>query len=699
MNKAVRKPSFSVATLTVCVLAVFGYLILCLTPWLPQPKANRLQSETAEFLRQGVHELIDWRVLDDEPFAEARRLDRPILLLIGAAWSREAREMDLHVFSDSDIQNFLQRNFVCIRVDVDASPRWASVYLPLSRVNLGTSLGFQLVYLKPDGTLYDFLGRRGSVDVQDPAGFLDEFVAARKAYGAKSEPTAPVSTQQQLEVDLLQKSDNVVPNRAGYVEYLKSKVDPVTGSFQGPGRSLRSSAIQMLLSVGEMGAADQALLPMLHSGVVDWLDGGFFRRSRRTDWTEVEFDKLAVQNGDMMRTTALKGTLSTDRFCERIAKNTFDALADQFCEYGLVSTARLGDETDTGRSARASYTAKDLRVFGGTGLLSSDEVVRAREMFHLRVEENPQMNIRVSDPLVFDDPVFSVILEKLRHHKEPVKVQYTRPALASVNGHVVATMLWCARLWNDPERLAKADHLFQQIGIFESGGDVTHNTIQVVGEPPYLGDYLAMADADLAHFLATGNEESLERGIRVMQRARKLFASDDLWLSTRPSSTTQGIVAPAVPEFVDGISEAQCAGAIRLTQAYGQLLRGGKWANEAGQFGESAFRLSQAFGSTAEELGLSVASYYLATLSVFDDTYAVAVGPDAVASANQLALRLPTRLVAPAVGLVRQDLQRRPAGIYVVRSKDVLGPLSVAEAAKEMGPVLDPQANPFAKTP
>ena len=48
-------------------------------------RVNRLAAATSPYLRQHADNPVDWWPWGDEAFAEAKRLDRPILLSVGYA--------------------------------------------------------------------------------------------------------------------------------------------------------------------------------------------------------------------------------------------------------------------------------------------------------------------------------------------------------------------------------------------------------------------------------------------------------------------------------------------------------------------------------------------------------------------------------------------------------------------------------------
>lgn len=681
MKGSVKSPGFSVVTLVCVVLGFFGLGLHLLLPMLPPQDANAMRLEADEYLRQGARQQIDWKLLNDRAFAEARRLQRPILLLMGIVGSRDGRLADGYLFTDQDVQSYLERNFVCIRVDLDAQPYWGSAILPVSRNRVGISPSFQIWYLDGEGKVFDFLGRESGVPLTDPVAFLDELARARRTY--EQHVNTDGESLQDAEVAIFESIRPTRPNLEQGIERLQGTIDPEYGGFPiGRTQSMRPHAIQALLYAGRLEAARLAIDPALRSGIVDWLDGGFFRRARERDWSNVEFDKLAVANAETMSALATYVQLTGDRFADRVAKNTFETLHGEFSRAGLVATARIGDEDARFRSSRSSFSARDLRAFWGSGLLTPKEAASAREFFGLKVETNPQMVLRVADPEVFGTEPFETILAKLRKNKSVVETRYSRNANAFVNATVTAAMYRVARLWGGRDRLAVADERFRSLTVFGTGSDVSHYAMQRVTDFPYLGDYLAVAEVCLERYLATGDEEAIQRGVAVILRAKTLFEGPYGW---KPTIDRAEALVPGtnLPEIVDGNTEALAPRAARLAMAYSRVLRGGDQAKEAAALAESALQLV-AYADLFLGFGPLVGGLIRACYDIEEDRYAVTVGPAAVDLAARLSRRAPTHLVMPAGKTARADFARKEIGIYVIEGSTITGPLSVDQAAGQL---------------
>jgi uncharacterized protein YyaL (SSP411 family) len=467
---------------------------------------------------------------------------------------------------------------------------------------------------------------------------------------------------------------------------LKSMIDQKNGGFPRRGsQPLTPQAWKYLLLANEPQALHMSLDPALHSPIVDMIDGGFFRGAQRPNWHYVTYDKLAVQNAEMAETLALAGAMTHTTLYTELARWTVGSLDGEFVKSnGLLATCREGDENDQDRSARSSFPPVELRQ------LLPDDADRAwvRKYLGLMVETNYQMT-----PYIADDAVLGAQRDRLNQIL-PRLNRTDRPATFSdgrgmcVNATVAARMEEIARLWNDTSLQSWSSSLFDLIDGSRSKDQVPHSLDPSRQAPDYLGDYLAYADAGLQDYLATGRVVSLQTGLAVLRRGLFLFhgAVPGEYVLAQP--TTSKLMPQDVdcPEVLDNVGESCTAKIIRLCDAYGRLLIGNLDKDGGGDLGLKLIRIAQAstelLAAAAPQLGADAAGYDCAALGIRDNRFAVTVGANAQELGNELFRQVPTKLVAPALGLVRADLQSRKPGIYVVDLATVTGPLSVDQAAR-----------------
>lgn len=677
-----RRTGFGVATLVLIAITAFGLLVKSLQPLLPLPRANLLSTETSDFLKQGSLAGVDWRLPSEETFAEALRTDKPILLLIGTDWSQLGRYADRQVFSDPEVQTFLAKRFVCVRVDGAAMPEWAYAYLPLRRQSIGLRTAFQIWVLDPNGELADYLSPNSIVGF-NAGRFLSSLVTAYNRIATRDPSDRPAGAMQKADLEAILSNAQSLPRVGDYVGRLEASIDSESGGFTSTGRQyLYPNAWRLLLESGREEAFDLAFAPVARSGVVDWLDGGFFRCGLTDTWSTIEVDKPAVLNAEMLQLCTYASIILKDRFMGLLAEQTWTSLTGEMVNaQGLVSACRKGDDGALYRSRRSSFSVRNMRELIQSGALSREDGHFATNELGLAVERNSQMLIRVESP---ETPIaqserFTSVLAKLRQAKSNARRNFNQSSYADVNGAVVAKLLWVARATGNKDKMVQAMDFFDRLWPFLAGDDVQHELARLRPGRPFLGDYASFIDACLADFLLSGRQTSYELGLRLLDRAWKLFRADSgLWFVTTPHASSPWPPDTVVPPILDLETESPQATMIRVLHVYGQMLCGDSSHDDlATRYAQEAVNIMMRYGSLAEDFNQMGASFMVAGKLVEDARTIYAVGPNALEKANALFARRPDLLVLPVVGDVRADLRSRQAGYYVSTQGEISGPLTL----------------------
>lgn len=694
-----RKPTFGLVILVLTILTISGIIAKEFKPLIPPGQPNSMVFESGEFMRQAAYQKVRWHPMNEKAFSEARRQSKPILLLIGTPWSRLGREYDARIFTDVDVAAMMERSFVCIRVDGSIDPYWMNAMAPISRPMIGAVADFQIWFLTPEGKPFDVMLFPSPNAPLDSAMLINRFLNAVRLLKASGYPNAPLTEKGAMHENDLAVLSNIetkgLPDFDAHDQNLSVSSSVKYGGFMSlpadssdPGfQRLLPNALRFLLVRHEYDKFRAAVDEALRSPYVDWIDGGFFLRSNSEDWKAPQYDKVAVHNAELMQVLALAGILTNDPYYEYLAKRTFDSLATEFMEHGLVRACRIGDEDKAGRSEHSSFPPRILRQLSVNDGI--DVYSWARTNLGLRVETNPKMVCMLSDPRIAETQraELETVLGQLKASTKDRPNEFAGDSLAEVNLVCASKMIYVSRLWGDRRRMDLATQLLDQCNDFLIGSDVVHGLGLVSTPSAYLGDYLSFADAALQDYLANGRVYSLQRGLRVLQRAKSLFqtTSAGVW-----SMSTEEPLIPncrQLPEIADTTHESCTARIIRLGNAYGRLLRDLSEKPDrtrtklASALAQDAYSAMERFSAIAETVGPSASGYYVASVGLLDNTHAFAVGPNAVEKANQLFRRVPSRLVAPCWGDVRPDLQRRKPGYYVVAGGSVTGPLSLDEAA------------------
>ncbi|HKR63503.1 MAG TPA: DUF255 domain-containing protein, partial [Thermoanaerobaculia bacterium] len=113
--------------------------------------ANHLSGSTSRYLQQHAKNPVDWYPWGPEPFALAKKLNKPVFLSIGYSTCWWCHVMNEESFSDPETAKLMNEAFVAIKVDREERPDIDSVYLAVARTLTGDAGWPNNVVLTPDG--------------------------------------------------------------------------------------------------------------------------------------------------------------------------------------------------------------------------------------------------------------------------------------------------------------------------------------------------------------------------------------------------------------------------------------------------------------------------------------------------------------------------------------------------------------------
>ncbi len=117
------------------------------------PLTNRMSQASTGYLSRAARQPVRWQPWGSEAFALAERLDRPVLLVVGADRCRPCAEMD-RVWDDPALASLVNALFVPVRVDRDERPDVAHRYGDVVRTLSGLD-GYPLtVFLTAGGAAF-----------------------------------------------------------------------------------------------------------------------------------------------------------------------------------------------------------------------------------------------------------------------------------------------------------------------------------------------------------------------------------------------------------------------------------------------------------------------------------------------------------------------------------------------------------------
>ncbi|MEM7751578.1 MAG: thioredoxin domain-containing protein, partial [Pseudomonadota bacterium] len=119
------------------LITTFIVILLALLNWVPAAtatekqgaKLNRLANEDSPYLRQHASNPVDWYPWGKAAFEKARKENKPILLSVGYSTCHWCHVMERESFSNKEIADVLNKNFVSIKVDRERRPEIDETYM------------------------------------------------------------------------------------------------------------------------------------------------------------------------------------------------------------------------------------------------------------------------------------------------------------------------------------------------------------------------------------------------------------------------------------------------------------------------------------------------------------------------------------------------------------------------------------------
>ena len=340
---------------------------------------NRLASATSPYLLQHADNPVDWWPWSDEAFAEARRLDVPVLLSVGYAACHWCHVMAHESFEDETTAALVNANLIAIKVDREERPDIDAVYMSATQAMTGQGGWPMTVFMTPDGD--PFLC--GTYYPRER--FIQLVVAVADAWKKNKGQiqTESIRIRQSLAENAAAMS--ALGGSAGELDLqdvtatavagLERSFDRVRAGFGGAPKFPPSMVLEFLLRHDErtgewpaLSMAEATCEAMARGGMYDQLGGGFSRYSVDASWTVPHFEKMLYDNAllagvytHLWRRTGQRRGREGAALARRVAEETCEFMLRELRtpEGGLA--ASLDADSDGSEGAFYVWTPDQLR--------------------------------------------------------------------------------------------------------------------------------------------------------------------------------------------------------------------------------------------------------------------------------------------------------------------------------------------------
>ncbi|MGK7947625.1 MAG: thioredoxin domain-containing protein [Xenococcaceae cyanobacterium] len=274
---------------------------------------NRLAHAQSLYLRKHQDNPIDWWFWGEEALETAKAENKPIFLSIGYSSCHWCTVMEGEAFADEAIAQFMNANFIPIKVDREERPDLDSIYMQALQMMTGQG-GWPLnIFLTPDelipfygGTYFPVQPRYGR------PGFLQILEAVRRFYDFEKEKLQtftseivnnlqqssilPTATSDSLTAELLHRGIEV--NTA--VISPRESAGPSFPMIPYAALALRGTRFDREFRYDGSALSRQRGEDLILGGIFDHVGGGFHRYTVDSTWTVPHFEKMLYDNGQIL---------------------------------------------------------------------------------------------------------------------------------------------------------------------------------------------------------------------------------------------------------------------------------------------------------------------------------------------------------------------------------------------------------------
>ena len=531
----------------------------------PPSHENALSKETSPYLLMHAHNPVNWYAWNDETLALAKTSGKPIFLSIGYSSCHWCHVMERESFLDQEIADFLNENFICIKVDreerpdvdeiymnalqvirsggggwplsmfmtPEAKPFFGGTYWPARDGDRGASMGFLTIIQK----VMDAYQNNRDAIIQD-----SELVSERtRELLAGLEPTAGLPIQAAWPANTIEKLSASFDNRYGGFGY--NALNPNRPKFPEPSNLFflidylqqnpdtteesRDQASKLLVKTCE---------GMLKGGIYDHLGGGFHRYSVDRFWHIPHFEKMLYDNGQLATVYAETYQLTGQEEFRNVANGILAFVSRELAAPGGGFYASLDAESEgiEGKFYRwdlkeveAALTSQEYELF--SKLYRLDEPPNFEDEFY-----TPQLKLMLSEHATARESTLGELESQLipiRKKLFDIRAKRQRPLLdtkilAAWNGLMIRGYADAGRIFKNSDHIKKAEdaaNFILEKMVSDDGRLYRTYTDGQARLNAYLIDYACVIDGLISIHRATGNPKWIDAANQLQKTQDNLF--------------------------------------------------------------------------------------------------------------------------------------------------------------------------------
>ena len=434
-------------------------------------KRNNLDKANSPYLKQHKDNPIHWQEWKKEVLEYAKKEKKILFVSVGYSTCHWCHVMAREAFSDKCIADYLNENFVSIKVDKEQRPD-INNYLMTFLITMTGQGGWPLnVFLSSDLKPIFGLTYAGLSATYGAPGFMEILEAVKEqGEGMHFHP-------------VLDAPENIAP--AAIIQTLYGHFDQQYHGFGQQKFPPHCTLLFMLHYYQETREEklrmmiEKTLDTMMRSGLHDHLQGGFFRYCVDREWNIPHFEKMLYDQAMLLWNYSVAFKIMGKKTYKIVAEKIIKCLSETFLFNNLFYS---GIDADTNHNEGETY-------------IWDKEELRNKAIYNAYLTEyNFEGKIHlIKKENIFSDDLVKAENELLEIRKKRDQPQTDRKIITSWNCLVGIALVQAYRYLGAQKYLDMAESLFDSLIKLHYSARLAHSSIDGVKErEEFLEDYAAM---------------------------------------------------------------------------------------------------------------------------------------------------------------------------------------------------------------
>ena len=507
---------------------------------------NRLYLETSSYLLQHAQNPIYWQRWNENLYSDFNTEEKLIVVSIGYSSCHWCHVMEKETFEDDKVANYMNQNFISIKVDREENPEIDNIYMTATQMMTGSG-GWPLnVVCLPDGRpVYG-----GTYHTKEQ--WLEVLGKIQNLYENNKEQLYVFAKKVEKGIQEVNRFEYTKEASSFKSEILKNEMaywsqnwDTVNGGEQQSQKFITPVKFNYIQQYQYLekdqkikSYYENTLENIANSGIVDHLKSGFYRYTVDPEWKIPHFEKMLYDNAQLLTlySTAYK-EFKNPLFKSTVYK-TFEFLKKQMKNKEGGYYAAIDADNDKGEGRYYIFNSDEIKKIADSDLLLIQDYYRInlnkpfdKSFYHLRLTDDLEGLLKkyslTTDQLNKKREAWEIKFESLKKDREFPLID--NKIITSWNALMISGLVCAFEAFGDTIFINHAEETFRFLlkNLFSSGKLMHTYQANEAKIEANLEDYAFTIQAALDLYKNTGTILYLEQANKLTQQAIKKFNTSE----------------------------------------------------------------------------------------------------------------------------------------------------------------------------